>query len=342
MNHRISEKKRLLDTNGEIAEPGWSTALISEYSPFDVTASRLRIKEWDSYLAVSSCGYAFATAMADSRYFGLVSATLYDLNAGKQYDFNVPKAMPMGQMGLPFAITRGDIYHKSAFCEMSYVLEKEGRRISGRFSKSPLYGEMEFDLFFEQPKTDDTMVIATPWAQDSKAFCYNQKICCMPASGYATIGGRTFDFSPETDFGTFDWRRGVWTYSNTVYGSYGNGIVDGKRFGYNIGYGFGNAKAASENMIFYNGKGHKLDRLRFEIPKGNIMNPWKFISSDGRFDMDFIPCYDRRTFVEAGVFGQNAHRVFGKISGKAVLDDGTALNIKDLLVFAQKVHSRCP
>ncbi len=340
MNHRINEKKRLLDTSGAVAEPGWATQLVSEYSPFDIKASRLRIKEWDYYITLDDSGYGFATVMADNRYTGLVTATFFDFNNGKKYDFVVPKLLPMGQMGMPSNSSRGDIYHKSSSCEMSYYLEKGGRHIKGKYSKCLLHGEMEFDLFLKQPKTDDTMVIATPWATDSKAFYYNQKINCMPASGYVKINGKTYEFAPERNFGTLDWGRGVWTYDNTWYWSSGNGVVDGKRFGFNIGYGFGNTKAASENMIFYDGKCNKLDRLRFEIPKDNIMNPWKFISSDGRFDMDFIPVYDNRTLIDIGIIGQNAHQVFGRMSGKAVLDDGTALDIKDLLVFAEKVRNR--
>ena len=92
-------------------------------------------------------------------------------------------------------------------------------------------------------------------------------------------------------------------------------------------------------MIFYDGKCHKLDRIRFEIPE-DIMQPWKYISSDGRIDMDFKPLYDNRTNLNALVIAQDAPQVFGKLSGKAVLDDGTALEIKDLTVFAERVRNR--
>ena len=62
-----------------------------------------------------------------------------------------------------------------------------------------------------------------------------------------------------TDFGTLDWGRGVWTHDNTWYWGSGNGYVNGKPFGFNIGYGFGNTSAASENALFYDGKIHKLE-----------------------------------------------------------------------------------
>lgn len=32
--------------------------------------------------------------------------------------------------------------------------------------------------------------------------------------------------------------------------------------------------------------------------------------------------------------------MFGKMSGKAVLDDGKVIDVKDLMCFAEKVHNR--
>ena len=38
--------------------------------------------------------------------------------------------------------------------------------------------------------------------------------------------------------------------------------------------------------------GHKLDDVTFLI-SDNYTDPWKFTSSDGRFEMDFVPIIDR-------------------------------------------------
>ena len=97
-----------------------------------------------------------------------------------------------------------------------------------------------------------------------------------------SFGDVTYWFSPKTDYGTLDWGRGVWTYDNTWYWGSGNGTVGGKPFGFNIGYGFGDTSAATENILFYDGKGHKLDDVTFHIPEGDYMKPWTFSSSDGR------------------------------------------------------------
>ena len=66
--------------------------------------------------------------------------------------------------------------------------------------------------------------------------------------------GVVYEFNREKDFGTLDWGRGVWTYDNTWLWGSGNADLDGNRFGFNIGYGFGNTSAATENAIFYIGE----------------------------------------------------------------------------------------
>ena len=56
--------------------------------------------------------------------------------------------------------------------------------------------------------------------------------------------------------------------------------------------------------------------------------------------MDFIPVIDRAAKTSLGIIVTDQHQVFGKMSGKAVLDDGKVLEIKDLLCFAEDVHNK--
>ena len=186
----------------------------------------------------------------------------------------------------------------------------------------------------------DTMVIATPWKEKKTAFYYNQKINCMRASGSMHYDGKTYTFKPETDFGTLDWGRGVWTYDNTWYWGSGNGDINGKAFGFNIGYGFGDTSAASENMLFYDGKAHKLDDITFHMDKTDYMKPWKFTSSDGRFEMDFVPVLDRAAKTDFKLIVTDQHQVFGRMTGKCILDDGTVIELKDFMCFAEDVHNK--
>lgn len=338
MNHEILQIKALLNHDGSVAEPGWAKQLLPVYDNKDIKASKLRIKEWDYYIVLNDDGYGFSMCYADNRYMGIIGATFFDFVNKEQYDFLVPRVFPMGRMGLSSDSAKGNIRFDNSRCKFVYEIFPGARCLYCNYKKTPFSPAIEAEIVLQQPPMD-TMVIVTPWKEDPTAFYYNQKINCMRAEGTVRINAKTYRFSQEKDFGTLDWGRGVWTYDNTWYWGSGNCLVDGKRFGYNIGYGFGDTSAASENMLFYDGVAHKLDKVIFKIPE-NIMDPWKFISNDKRFEMDFFPEYDNRTHISLGIISQNAHQVFGKIRGTAVLDDGSTLKIQDALVFAERVRNR--
>ena len=189
------------------------------------------------------------------------------------------------------------------------------------------------------------MVIATPFAEKKTAFYYNRKVIGMRASGTVWFDRKKYKFTPGNSYGLLDWGRGVWTYDNTWYWGAGQGVAEGHRFGFNIGYGFGDTSAASENMLFYDGAAHKLEDVAFLIPKDEkgrelYTEPWRFTSSDGRFEMAFTPIIDRKAKISLGVIMSDQHQVFGRFTGTAVLDDGRRIKLEDFLGFAEKVRNK--
>ena len=328
----------LLDDNGELREPGWSRRMVQIYDRKMIKAPKWRIKEWDYYLILSeSFGAAFT--ISDDGYIGLQSVSLLCFGDEPwEHTETVLNAFPMGKLGLPAASAEGVTVYKDKRLHMRFTVEDGQRRIKCNFRNFHEGKPLKCDITLHQPEMD-SMVIATPW--DKKhAFYYNQKINCMRASGYVLFDGQRYDLNPDTDFGTLDWGRGVWTYDNTWYWGSGNADINGNAFGFNIGYGFGNTSAATENILFYNGKAHKLDDITFRLPENGYMDPWRFTSSDGRFEMDFVPILDRAANLDYKVIVSDQHQVFGRMSGTAILDDGTKITIKDVMCFAEKVHNR--
>jgi hypothetical protein len=196
------------------------------------------------------------------------------------------------------------------------------------------------ELVLHQDLDMDTMVIATPWKGKRKKFYYNQKINCMPVKGSITIGNSEYEFSPESSFGGLDWGRGNWTYRNRWYWGSASGLLNGDPFGWNIGYGFSDRSSATENMIFYKGKAHKLNQVIFHMDTDDYMKPWKFTSNDNRFEMDFEPILDRYGNFNLLLIKSVQHQVFGRYSGKVVLDDETELKVDNFLGFAEDVYNR--
>ena len=53
-----------------------------------------------------------------------------------------------------------------------------------------------------------------------------------------------------------------------------------------------------------------------------------------------MPILDRAAKIDLKFIVSDQHQVFGRMTGKAVLDDGTELEFKDLLCFAEDVHNK--
>ena len=336
-NHEITEVSPLLNKQGNLAEPGWSRKMVQQYRRKDIKASPLRIKEWDYYIVMGD-GFGVAFTLNDMSYMGMISASFLNFETLTEHTETVLTLLPMGKFKMPENSSSGDVVYSDDRVSMKFTLGDGWRRIECDFKKFDGEKDLACDIRMEQPDMD-TRVIATPWDQ-KHCFYYNQKINCMKASGWVRYDGKEYSFNPEQDYGTLDWGRGVWTRDNTWYWGSGNTTIDGKPFGFNIGYGFGNTTAASENVIFYDGKAHKIDDVTFHIPEDDYLKPWTFTSSDGRFEMDFQPVLDRNSFTDMKLIISDQHQVFGKMSGVAILDDGTRLEVKNLLCFAEKVRNK--
>ncbi len=329
----------LLDARGRLAEAGWARGEAKRYSRRAIRAPWYRIKEWD-YYCVLGPDYGFACVVADNGYMGLLNAVWLDFAKPCAIEDGVILPFPRGRMKLPESADTGDVAQHHPKIDIAFRHEPGGRRLSLDY---PGFGKgkgLKVDIRLDQPAMD-RMTIATPFAGAPTAFYYNQKINCMPASGGVTVGGERFPFEPSSAFGVLDWGRGVWTYDNVWYWGSASGLAEGKPFGFNIGYGFGDTSAASENMIFFDGRAHKFDRVTFHIPEGTFDGaPWSFTSNDGRFEMTFEPIIDRHSAVDLKLLRSVQHQVFGRFSGTAVLDDGRRIEVKDFLGFAEEVQNR--
>jgi hypothetical protein len=73
------------------------------------------------------------------------------------------------------------------------------------------------------------------------------------------------------------------------------------------------------------------------MDESDYTRPWRFSSSDGRFEMQFTPIVDRDANINLGLIRSVQHQVFGYFSGTVILDDGTALAVDQFLGFAEDV-----
>lgn len=345
MQSEITREIRVPSPEGTIAEPGWARSEVMKYAREHIHAPWFRRKEWDYYLFTNQ-KFGVAFTISDLGYVGLLSVSFIDFVNRTEHTESELAILPMGQkFGLrtEVADAHGECHTKRL--DMIFRSEGKNRRIICNFRNfNKETGEnLIADLTVYEPDME-AMYICTPWKEKATAFYYNCKKNCLEAEGTVVLGEKTYFMDRETSLGVLDWGRGVWTYDNTWFWGTGSGRINGEPFGFNLGYGFSDRSAASENVIYYRGKVHKLGEVEFRIPEidgeRQYLEPWTITSDDGRFEGTFKPILDRKAKMDFKVIISDQHQVFGRMTGKAVLENGEEVEFRDFLCALEVVRNK--
>ena len=339
MQHQLKEGP-LLNKEGNLDEAGYAFDLVKEYNRKSIKGLKSRIKEWDYYY-IGDDDFGVALTIDDNSYMGLVSVSVLDFKNKVEHTKSYMKWLTFGKTNFPSSSKDGDVFSESKKYSM-YFGNKNGKRHLVCTMKN-VAKNMDFACDITLNETNGhSMVIATPFKK-KRHFYYNQKINLMKVNGYFKFGDIHHQFKKDAS-AVLDWGRGVWTYSNTWYWSSLNAVQDGHRLGFNLGYGFGDTSAASENMFFYNQEAYKLEDVEFIIPQNkkgqdDYLGQWKLISKNKDIDLTFTPCIDRYANTNALIIQSKQHQVFGYFSGTITINN-KEYKLNNLLGFAEKVKNR--
>lgn len=330
----VKEPIKLLNKDGSLAQPGWARRNIIEYNREDITAPKLRIKEWDFY-QVGCRDYCiqynfFNISMASAATVGFL-----DMKTG---EFITDMILDIGTVNR-FQVNRNG--------EKPYVFERTKGNKTLKFTVT----NEKRTLYWKSPKieaefvldnyTGESIVIMNPFKKLKNRFFFTEKINCMPARGFVKYGGKTIECNRPDLYGVLDWGRGPWEHKNYWFWGNGTKVHDGKLLGFEITWGIGDDSYGSETAIIYDGVCHKLGRVDVEYqPDGRWMDPWKFHEENGRFEMTMTPLYDHATGAIVGPVGMKTHQVHGIWNGTMTLDDGTVLKVEDMYAFCEKVYNK--
>ncbi len=327
MEKELLERGPVLDKKGR-PNPGFSRKSTLVYRRSAIRAMPWRVKEWDFY-QVSDDRLCLQLTIGHAAYAGQVSLMLFDFVKGERLlDLSKILALPFGSLHMP---ENTECDHTLAYDRGGVFMAFETRGAERILTCS--WGNVDVSVRLKRCNPD-SLVINLPFDESPRAFYYNHKINCMTAQGVVRAGQEEWNFHEENSFGILDWGRGVWPFHNEWYWSNATGYLDGEMFGFNLGCGFGNTDTASENMLFYRGKSHKLGKVDFVLGE-EYMQPWRLRDREGRLDLTLTPCYDRTTVTKLLWVDNCCHQMFGTFSGKAVLDDGTVLKVEDVVSFAE-------
>lgn len=339
MQREITSRQTLLDKKGELIYPGYARTMLFDYDRESVKAGPFSLKEWDFYQVVSG-DYVLQLTIGHVSYIASFSAMLFSIKTGEKKSFTRMKPLPLRGMNMPLNPEKPNSIRVSGKdYDMSFETRGHERLLS-LHAKDKALGRVDIDIALENIPDNEKLVIATPFFK-KRQFYLNYKEHYYGVSGSAKMGDMSIE-PGAGDTALLDWGRGVWPFSNEWF--WGNGCAfngeSGGKFGFNIGWGFGDLQYASENMFFWEGKAYKLGKLIVERDENDYMKPWKFRDEGGMFDFTMTPVYDRFTQTKLLFIDTHCHQIFGKYNGTATLPGGEKIEVRDMTAFCEHAENR--
>jgi hypothetical protein len=338
----LAERSPLLDSSGNLVQVGWARQPLLDCNLENSSfysfrgLQRFRIKRWD-YYGVTTPTHYYSFALADLGYAGQAFVYVVSFETGEYHEETLTIPLARGIL-LPRNSTEGTSSYGSKNVRLSFSVEPNGRRISidwPNFNGCGLTAEVLLRL--EPDHESMAIVIPIP----GKRYYYNRKVNCLPAEGWVVYGQDRSELLPDQSQGNMDWGRGVWEYSSFwVWASASGFLAGGRRVGLNMGYGFGDTSAATENALILDGKVHKLGRVDFAYNAEDYSQPWRMVSVDGRVDLEFTPFVERVATTNLLVISSTVHQMFGRYQGVLLSDEGESIELKSLVGFAEEHYAR--
>lgn len=341
MQNEITTRQDLLDSNGNVANPGWCRRNLYNYNIEKSKVSIMRLKEWDFYQICNGDIMLqinfFNISLASCVTFGFV-----DLKTGEKFDnmsleLYTPHKHRLNKNG----DTKNRTVYKRGKTKIDFDVDEAGHHL--KYEGVSNGKKITADFKCKRLPHHESITIVTPFDEPGHFF-YTNKINCLETEGTLVVDSEVYKFYPENTYTVLDWGRGIWPYSNMWYWANGSTKINDKLFGFELTWGFGDTSNATETAIFYDGICHKISDVYLENDPeidDKWMEPWHFISTDGRLDLTMTPFYDNYSnLMPLNLFGMKTHQVHGKFNGKVTLDDGTVLEVKDMYAFCEKVYNK--
>jgi len=337
MQNELTQPGPLLDAQGKLTQVGWSRQPLLDCNLENARFHRFRIKRWD-YYAVFTPNRFFSATIADLGYAGNIFVYTLDFMTGELHEEGL--VIPLGNgIKLERNPEAGEASFKNDNVSLNFHADGGEPRLDVHWAGFHNGRGIHAEIVLRPLPGHESINIIIPIG--AKRFYDNTKINCMPAQGFVQYGDLREELRPETCLGSLDWGRGVWEYQSYWNWASASGFSpDGQTIGLNLGQGFGDLSKATENAVILNGKIHKLGVVRFDYKSGDYMQPWCFTDDEKRLDLTFTPFKDRTARTNLGIIFSEVHQMFGRYKGRVILDDGSTLEIRDLIGFAEEHHAR--
>lgn len=328
--------KEVVNAQGSVINPGFSTKMDFAFDKAKVKTRESRIKEWEFY-QLADGPWVFQATIGHASLFGSYSVRLFNIETGESYGLDRLELHTRRNLRVqsnPDEDYRVEVERRN-FC-ISFDLHggKKTIRCSGI---SKIHGNCEVEMVIDFDSQNEKMVILTPFYESDRMFFLNDKENYYRASLRAKFGD--FTYRSDSFYGVMDFGRGYWPYHHEWY--WGNGAFsnDGRDIAWNIGWGFGDLRHATENVVFIDHRAVKLNVLTADLDPLHPMDKAVTIDDDrGIFHLEMEPLYDNVSKTKVLWIDNLCHQVFYRTKGR-ISSGGETIEFADKITFLEHAEN---
>lgn len=333
--HEVTAPGELLTDEGRLREPGWSRRALQRFD-----AARVhdvdKLRRWDFFTLVGDA-VAVNLTLGDLGFVQAATVSVIDLSSSAKYESTQLQLGPADEFVLSTEVD-GDarlVPAGAAAPALAFSTVGGVTQVTIDIPRPQFGDPARGTLTFRRRPAMEYLSLATPFADEPHQFFYEQKIPGMTADGELSVGAQAWTISAAT--ATMDWGRGEWPSQAVWRWAAAAGVVDGVEMAINLGEGFGDDSAATENLIVYGDRAHKLGRVAWAQDPADPLRDWTFSSSDGRVRLVLHPSAKESGGLELGDLYSRLQKGYGTVSGTLVLDDGRAITVDGWRAFAEEM-----
>ena len=336
----ITAPAQILDETGRPQNFGWARSHLFTFDPSLLRAPGRKVSESDRYVIFMPT-YLFSFEIMDDGYLGYQIMSAVSLGDKKRSTRTFITPFSLGDLGLPEDSNTGSIKLRKKNGLINFAVMEGGVRIiKVDYPKYSHNRGLRGEVVLSPPLGAESLYTHMPWRGNGGAFSFSRRSPWFSAEGVIQLGASELVFTKGNGWGIFDWSRGVRPRADICFWAAGCGKQGERQVGFSVGYNSADSSLGTENAFFLDGKLQKLDRVTFHIPSARFA-PWRFTSNDNRLEMTFTPHQERdENHRMLFLYSLKRRQLFGKFSGKVILDSGLEFKFRDITGMAERRKSR--
>jgi hypothetical protein len=286
------------------------------------------------YFGVISNDILIGCALADTAWLGLAFVYVFDARNGRlrEYTWRSPLARAMQLSDSP---VQGESHFRQPGVDIHL-----GYRNNGGVLVKTL--QVHCDALSVQAEMAETTPF-TPMSLCTRAgingWVYANKVAGLPVTGKLQLADESMDLGALDACGHHDFSAGFMRRETFWNWACFSGRQQGNLVGINLSCGV-NETSYTENCLWLNGELIKVDTVRFDYDRDDLMQPWRVTSLDGQVELSFTPRGNHREKLNVGLFASNFNQLFGQFDGVLRPAGRDPVEIRQLNGFVEEQYAK--